>query len=122
MPIVDVELVVEPNHTLSVGLAQSLADAVGRTLNSPSGQTWVRMRVLAREHYAENESLLESTDLPVFIRVLKRALPERAALALEIAALTSSIAKATGRNPASVHIEYAPAAAGRVSFGGRLVE
>ena len=122
MPIVHVELVTEPHATLRVGLAQSLANAVGRTFNSPPGQTWVRLRLLAREHYAENESLLDSTDLPVFVTVLKRALPERAALTVEIAALTSSIAKATGRNPASVHIEYAPAAAGRLSFGGKLVE
>ncbi len=122
MPIVNVELVAEPNDTLAAGLAQSLADAVGGSLNSPPGQTWVRMRILAREHYAENASPLESVDLPVFVTVLKRALPERAVLAVEFAALTSSIAKVTGRNPACVHIEYAPAAAGRLSFGGRLVE
>lgn len=122
MPIVDVELVAETNDTLPAGLAQSLADAVGGSLNSPSGQTWVRMRILAREHYAENTSTLEAIDLPVFVTVLTRAVPERAALAIEVAALTSSIAKVTRRNPACVHIEYAPAAAGRLSFGGRLVE
>lgn len=122
MPIVDVELVAEPNDTVRGGLAQSLADEVGRALNSPHGQTWVRLRVLARENYAENESSLESTDLPVFVTVLKRAFPERATVVAEIAALTDCIAKVTGRNPASVHIEYAPAAAGRLSFGGRLVE
>ena len=122
MPIVDVELVAEPNDTVRGGLAQSLADEVGRTLNSPPGQTWVRLRLLARENYAENESSPESAELPVFVTVLKRALPERAALAAEIAALTDSVARVTGRNPASVHIEYAPAAAGRLSFGGRLVE
>lgn len=88
MPIVDIELVTEPNDVLVAGLAQSIADAVGVSLNSSPGQVWVRMRVLA----------------------------------LEVAALTSSIARIAGRNPACVHIEYAPAAAGRLSFGGRLVE
>ena len=122
MPIVDVELVAEPNATVAVGLAQALADAVGGTLNSPPGQSWIRLRVLTREHYAENGSLVESADLPVFVSVLKRAVPDKTTLAAEIAALTSAIAKATSRNPACVHIEYAPAAAGRLSFGGKLVE
>jgi phenylpyruvate tautomerase PptA (4-oxalocrotonate tautomerase family) len=122
MPIIDVELVTEPTATSTAGLAQALADAVGGALNSPPGQSWVRLHVLAREHYAENESLVESFDLPVFVTVQKRALPEKAALTVEIAALTSAIAKATGRNPASVHVEYAPAAAGRLAFGGRIVE
>jgi len=122
MPIVDVELVTEPTATLTVGLAQALADAVGRALDSPPGQSWVRLRVLPREHYAENESLVQPADLPVFVTVLKRTVPEKAALAVEIAALTSAIAKATGRDRASVHIEYAPVAVGRLSFGGRIVE
>jgi phenylpyruvate tautomerase PptA (4-oxalocrotonate tautomerase family) len=122
MPIVDVELVSAPDQPLAVGLAQSLADAAGRALNSPPGQTWVRLRVLARERYAENESLLESADLPVFVTVLKRAHPVKSALEVEVSALTNAISKVTGRSPVSVHIEFAPAAAGRLSFGGKLVE
>jgi phenylpyruvate tautomerase PptA (4-oxalocrotonate tautomerase family) len=122
MPIVDVDLVSAAEDTPAAGLAQLLADALGRALKSPPGETWVRLRPLARERYAENESILESSGLPVFVTVLRRALPEKAALADEIAALTRAVARVTGRDPASVHVEYAPAAAGRLSFGGRLVE
>ena len=122
MPIVDVELVADSSSVVAPGLAQSLADAVGRTLQSPPGQTWVRLRVLERDQYAENESCLETTELPVFVTVLKRALPEGAELAGEIMALAGAIAQVTGRAMSCVHIEYAPAAAGRLGFGGRLVE
>lgn len=122
MPIVDVELVSSAEGTSAAGLAQLLADALGRALDTPPGETWVRLRPLAREHYAENESILESSGLPVFVTVLRRTLPEKAALADEISAVTRSVARVTGRDPACVHVEYAPAAAGRLSFGGRLVE
>lgn len=121
MPIVDVEIVVAPNGPLAAGLAQSLADAAGRVLGSPAGQTWVRLHLLAREHYAENESSLDSTELPVFVTVLKRALPVQAEITDEITRLTGSIADVLGRNRTCVHVEYAPAAGGRLAFGGTLV-
>ena len=122
MPIIDVELVAGPNGAIAAGLAQSIADAVGRALKSPAGQTWVRLHVFAREHYAENESAVELSELPVFVKVLKRALPAEAELVAEVSALTSAIAKALGRATSCVHIEYAPAASGRLSFGGNVVE
>ena len=80
------------------------------------------MHVLSQEHYAENESRVEASDLPVFVTVLKRATPADAELAAEVTALTSAIAKTLGRAASCVHIEYAPAARGRLSFGGKLVE
>ncbi len=122
MPIVDVELVAGPDEMPAVGLAQSLADAVGRSLDSPPGQTWVRLRVLARECYAENGSSLDDAALPVFVTVLKRQPAATVELAGEIAALTNTIAQWVGRPMTCVHIEYETAAIGRVSFGGRLVE
>ena len=121
MPIVDVEIVVTPKGLVEAGLAQALADAAGRALGSHAGQTWVRLHLLAREHYAENESSLAATALPVFVTVLKRALPGPAEMTAEIARLTGSIADALGCNRTCVHVEYAPAASGRLSFGGKLV-
>jgi len=121
MPIVDVEIVVAPNGPVAAGLAQSLADAAGLALGSPAGQTWVRLHLLAREHYAENESSLAATELPVFVTVLKRALPGPAEMTDEIARLTGSIADALGRDRTCVHVEYAPAASRRLAFGGKLV-
>ena len=122
MPIVEVEFVADASSVVAPGLAQLLADAVGRTLHSPPGHTWVRLHVLERNHYAENESSLETTELPVFVTVLKRALPEGAELAGEMMALAGAVAEITGRAMSCVHIEYAPAAGGRLGFGGRLVE
>jgi phenylpyruvate tautomerase PptA (4-oxalocrotonate tautomerase family) len=119
VPIVTVEIV-QSQVDSPAGVAQSLADAIGRALQSPPGQTWVRVRGLPRAHYAENESTLND-DLPVFVTVMKRQLPPVPELAAEIAALTAAIAQVTRRPPERVHVEYAPAAAGRMAFGGRLI-
>jgi phenylpyruvate tautomerase PptA (4-oxalocrotonate tautomerase family) len=121
MPIIDVEIVVAPNAPVDADLAQSLADAAGLALGSPAGQTWVRLHLLAREHYAENEFSLASTELPVFVTVLKRALPGPAEMTDEITRLTGSVANLLRRNRTCVHVEYAPAASGRLAFGGKLV-
>lgn len=122
MPIVDVELVVAGDGTVADGLAQSLADAVGRTLRSPPGRTWVRLRLLAQDRYAENGEARTPVELPVFATILQREPPGGRALADEMSALAGAIAQTTGRPMSCVHVEYAPAAAGRIGFGGRLVE
>ncbi len=122
MPIVSIEVVVGADCKLEHGLAQSLADAVGRTLNSPPGQTWVRLRTLGRDRYAENGSSVDDSELPVFVTVLERHCPVGSELQAEVAALTEAIAQLVRRPSASVHLEYAPSAAGRVSFGGKLVQ
>ena len=96
MPVVTIEVVVDTDRAIETNLARSLADVVGRTLASPPGQTWVRLRSLARNHYAN--------------------------LQTEVTALTRAIAQALDRPAACVHIEYSAAAIGRVSFGGELVE
>ena len=121
MPIVTVEVVADPDRVLEHSLTQSLADAVGRVLQSPPGQTWIRLRSLRRDEYAENEASVESADLPVFVTVLERQPPAGAMLQAEVTALTHAIAHIIGRPAAYVHVEYAPAAVGRVSFGGKLV-
>jgi phenylpyruvate tautomerase PptA (4-oxalocrotonate tautomerase family) len=122
MPIVTVELVADPDRPLEHTLAQSLADAVGRVLNSPPGQTWVRLRSLPRNEYAENDAPVNAAELPVFVTVLKRETPVVAEIQTEVTALTRAIAHVVGRPATCVHVEYAPAAAGRVSFGGKLVQ
>ena len=122
MPIVDIVLVADASGSGTAVLAQSLADTVGRALKSPPGQTWVRMHVLPRDHYAENESPVDLTEPPVFVIVLKRTVPAKADLAVEVSALTEAIAQVLGRATNCVHVEYAPAAGGRFSFGGNFVE
>ena len=122
MPIVTVELVGELDHAPERNLAQVLADAIGLALASPPGQTWVRLRRLARHDYAENESIVNPDQLPVFVTIVKRQLPSPPELGAEVSALTVAVAKAVGRPAACVHVAYEPAGAGRLAFGGKLVQ
>lgn len=119
MPIVDVELVGEAD--VSAEATQRLADALGTALSSRSGGTWVRVRVLSPACYAENDGAPDDV-LPVFVTVLERKRPSGPALADRVAAVTRAVADATGRHPEHVHVLYDADAAGRLAFGGRLVE
>jgi hypothetical protein len=67
---------------------------------------------LARERYAESESSLATTKLPVFVTVLKRTLSAPAKMTAEIARLPGSIADVLERHRTCAHVEYAPAASG----------
>jgi phenylpyruvate tautomerase PptA (4-oxalocrotonate tautomerase family) len=118
MPIVDIEIVGDADAA-PAALAQALADEAGRIFGSPPGTTWVRVRALAAAAYAENGV---AAGRPVFVTVTKRQPPSGAALAEEIGTLTRAVARAVGRPEEGVHVLYEPAAAGRVAFGGALVE
>ena len=122
MPIVTVEVVVDLDRTLNLNLAQSLANAIGRSLASPPGQTWVRLNVLGRNAYAENEHVVDADALPVFVTVLKRQVPLGAELQAEVTALTQAVAQVLARSAEYVHVENATAAANRLAFGGKLVQ
>lgn len=119
MPIVDVELVVD--SIPSPVSAQRLADALGEALSSPAGGTWIRVRQLERSNYAENGGM-EDEVRPVFVTVLERICPTGPELTDRIARITAAVADATGRDAADVHVLYEVNAAGRLAFGGRLVE
>ena len=122
MPVVTVEIVA-PNAPAAVhGLAQMLADAVGFALESPPGQTWVRVRAVPVDQYAENEAIPDAANFPVFVTILERQPPQGAELVRQVTALTGVIAQVIARPSHCVHIEYAPAALGRLSFGGTLVQ
>jgi phenylpyruvate tautomerase PptA (4-oxalocrotonate tautomerase family) len=122
MPIVDIEIVGDVTESRAAECAQALADEAARVFASPPASTWVRVHALARECYAENGVAVPPSDMPVFVTVLKRQLPERTELMREMTALTQGIARIVGRSPGRVHVEYAAAAAGRMAFGGTLVE
>ena len=102
-------------------LAQRLADVVGDALGVAPGRVWVRLTPLPADRYAENGDPLQGP-LPLFVRLLHAHPPTGQALQAEVAALTTALAAATGRPAERVHLEYAPAGAGRIAFGGRLVE
>ena len=119
MPILEVEIVGEPQGDRA-GLAQRLADAAADVLGSAPQGTWVRLRILPTEDYAENGGALPGV-APVFVSVLQRASPPDAERADEVRRLTEAIAGACGRPAANVHVRYEPDAAGRQAFGGKLV-
>jgi phenylpyruvate tautomerase PptA (4-oxalocrotonate tautomerase family) len=119
MPIVEIEIVLRPNESLRNGLPQELADALGAALDGPPGSTWVKLHTLAEEHYAESGGAL--TDIhPVFVSILKSALPAPEQMQIEIEAVADAVARLCDRPRENVHVLYEPEGRGRVAFGGRL--
>jgi phenylpyruvate tautomerase PptA (4-oxalocrotonate tautomerase family) len=116
MPILDVEIVA--GAAPAPGLAQRIADAAAEVLAAPPGTLWVKLRHLDPTMYAENASEAPS---PVFVSVLRRVTPVSGA-ADEHERLAAALARAVGAPVDRVHITYEPAAVGRQSFGGHLVE
>lgn len=121
MPILDIEPVIDAHAPIDPTLAQRIADAAALVFGSAPGRVWVRLRPLPMAQYAENGAAVAGDEGPVFVSVLHAHPPEGAARAHEAAALTRAIAGVLGRRPERVHVQYAPAAAGRQAFGGRLV-
>lgn len=117
MPILDVEIVGEESPQPSV--TQKLADAAGVIFGTPPGQTWVRLRMLSPDYYAENGAAEEQR--PVFVTVLKGQWPEHDDMKREITQLTEVFAKICERSVENVHVLYLPAGSGRIAFGGDLV-
>jgi phenylpyruvate tautomerase PptA (4-oxalocrotonate tautomerase family) len=122
MPILDVELVCVSEAEFRSASAAAIANAVGKALNCEPGRVWVRLRRLERDCYAENEVSLSKEELPVFVTVLHAHLPAEQALGAEAVVLTEAVARAVGRRAERVHVQYAPAGAGRQAFGGVLVK
>ena len=125
MPIIDVELVCQTEAQFCAVSASALADALGTALGSVAGRTWVRKRYLDINAYAENQvSVADKTaaDLPVFVTVLLSRPPTGSERDIEVKTITAVVAACVGRSPDRVHVQYAPAAAGRQAFGGQLVQ
>lgn len=120
MPIVDVEIVLRAGEVLRTGLAAELADRAAAVFDAPTGTTWIRLRSLPAEQYAENGSSRPAEVYPVFITVLKARLPDPAGLQREAAQLAEAFAQPCDRPVENVHIIYLTEGTGRVAFGGRL--
>jgi phenylpyruvate tautomerase PptA (4-oxalocrotonate tautomerase family) len=119
VPIVDVELVSDADPPPS--MTQRLADVLGEALWSRPQGTWVRLRRLERDRYAENGGAAHDVQ-PVFVTVLERVRPTGQELHERIARVTAAVAEVTGCDPDHVHVLYDADARGRLAFGGRLVE
>ena len=118
MPILDVEIVT--SESLDRGLAARIADMAAQVFGSPPASTWVRLRSLPPEHYAENGIASPDGWRSVFVTVLKAQRPTGAALETEVRALTEGVATICSQSPERVHILYESDAQGRIAFGGRL--
>jgi len=119
MPIVDIEIVYE-DGVLPPKLPLRLADAIGKVLGSRPQGTWVKLRVLSHEHYAENGA--SETLLPVFVSILQGKDPSADKRKEQSLALATVIAEVCERRTENVHILFQPEGAGRVAFGGVLME
>lgn len=119
MPILDAEIVTRPGEQFGPELAVELANRAGQIFASLPGNTWVKVRFIAPENYAENDATPGDV-YPVFVSVLKARLPATDDLQAEIAQLTTGIAQICNRPPENVHILYLPPGAGRVAFGGNV--
>ena len=121
MPILDVEVVVARGEMLPGGLARTIADLTAEIFATDPGRTWVRVRTLGQNDYAENE-VGRPVPLPAFVEVLLADPPAGDAARVQARRLTETIATALARPVDRVHLMYAPAGRGRVAFGGELVE
>ncbi len=122
MPIIDVTLVLPKGEEISKTLAHALADALGTAMALPAGRLWVRLSRHAASLYAENGVPPHLTPHPVFVDVLHAHLPGGEALKIEAQAIAGAVAACTGRENDAIHVTYAPPGAGRVAFGGKLIE
>ncbi len=122
MPIFDIRYVASESTQAQAPPAQELADALGKVLGSPPGRTWVRLHAHPAALYAENEVRVEEAEHPVFVTVLLASLPSAEAMPEQVRAITAAVAKCFVRPKERIHVEYAPAGAGRLAFGGTLVE
>lgn len=118
MPIVDVEIV-SRDAIVPLGLASKLADAIGGALGAPIGSTWVRVRAIDADRYAESGG--QSAIKPVFVSILRRTLPDPAARATMSRAIATLVGDLMGRSSENVHVIWEPPGAGRVAFGGELL-
>ena len=122
MPILNIEVIGPLNESIRSGLASRIADAAGKVLNSKPQSTWVKIRFLSEEEYSENEGGPAEAVLPVFISLILAKPPAGNELNKMLYRLTEVIAKVCERPPQNVHIIVEPAAAGRIAFGGSLID
>ena len=122
MPIVDLQVVSAGAIGLPPKEVQAVADALGHVFGAAPGRTWVRASTLPSGAYAENDVRLTEEDLPVFVTILHAHPPVGEALTAEVLAVTVTVAKCLARMEGRVHVQYAPPGAGRIAFGGKLVQ
>ena len=121
MPIVQIEIVAQPNEPFPSGLAARLAEELGAYWASPPHGAWVKIARLDARLYAENGGGPLPGVAPVFVTVLKAHLPVQEQLRVEVRAVAQIVAACCGRPLEQVHVLVLPPGTGRVAFGGELM-
>jgi len=119
MPILEVEIVGRDEGVTRPGFTQDLADAAAKVLITKPGSTWVKVRFIERELYAENGGTPEDIK-PVFVSVLLGRCQEQKEQARLAKDLATTISKVTDRPAENIHILFEPEGVGRIAFGGNL--
>ena len=117
MPILTIEIVLQPKESIPNSLAKEIADKAGAIFGSGPAQTWVKLREIEAGHYAEN-GVAALEYFPVFVSVLKAELPSPEEMEEEVKKLTQAIGAICHRPPENVHIVYLPPGRGRVALWG----
>ncbi len=123
MPIVDIQVVagtVPDPEAVGKEKLQTLTDALGSLFGGGPGSTWVRLRSIDQDAYAENHMAPGTWPAPTFVSVLRTELPEPDALRREMREVAEIVARTLGRPLENVHVLYEPGARGRIGFGGML--
>jgi phenylpyruvate tautomerase PptA (4-oxalocrotonate tautomerase family) len=119
MPIIDVEIVSDRQEALQARVTQALADELGAAFGAAPGKVWVKVRSLPFAQYAENGG---KSPMPVFVTITASAPPAGEELRERVTRITDAVARITRRPSENIHVEFLPAARGRIAFGGKLVE
>ena len=118
--MVDIEIVLRENESLRSELASELADELADIFHSPSRGTWVKVRGLPANQYAENGGTPTGV-YPVFVAILKSTFPLPGEMPKEVERITGAVAQICNRSSENVHVIYEPEARGRLAFGGKIV-
>lgn len=123
MPIVTIKLFMEnPQEKAPTAQVQMLADRLGELFHTHPRQTWVRIEIHPRVHYAENGVALAEMVYPTFVEVLKADLADPDDLAAEAEQIAAVVSAVLGCPQENTHILYLPEAANRIAFGGKLLQ
>lgn len=121
MPLVEIEII-GTSRIANSKLTRQLADALGEIMGSPPAGTWVRLKTLPYGQYAENGTNRPLGRKAVFVTITHRKLPPRVQLRRQSADISRIVGRLCKRPAAHVHVICEAAGAGRIAFGGKLID
>jgi phenylpyruvate tautomerase PptA (4-oxalocrotonate tautomerase family) len=114
MPLIEIEFIGDLPPAPG-DLARQLADALGEVFQSGRGQTWVRLRSLPTDQYAENGEDHPLGAEAIFVSITNQNLPSATLHAHQANTIATVVATICQRSADRVHLIYEPPARGRVA-------